>query len=98
MTVRRCTALLSQSAPGAGRWLGDVIGQLARHAALMLFCITTYALAPVAGFGWLIATHRARAVPVGSASAARGLHHRVSLDSRIRGSPLDRVLLDWTLR
>ena len=56
MTVRRCTALLSQSAPGEGRWLGDVIGQLARHAALMLFCITTYALAPVAGLGWLIAT------------------------------------------
>ena len=22
----------------------------------MLFCVTTYALAPVAGFGWLIAT------------------------------------------
>jgi hypothetical protein len=29
---------------------------LARHAALMLFCLTAYALAPVAGFGWLIAT------------------------------------------
>jgi hypothetical protein len=28
----------------------------ARHAALVLFCATTYALAPVAGFGWLIAT------------------------------------------
>jgi hypothetical protein len=30
--------------------------QLARHAALLLFCVTTYALAPVAGFGWLLAT------------------------------------------
>jgi hypothetical protein len=29
--------------------------QLARHAALLTFCITTYALAPVAGFGWLLA-------------------------------------------
>ncbi len=29
--------------------------QLARHSALLVFCITTYALAPVAGFGWLIA-------------------------------------------
>jgi hypothetical protein len=29
---------------------------LARHAALLVFCTTTYALAPVAGFGWLIAT------------------------------------------
>ena len=34
------------------RWIPD----LARHTALMLFCVTTYALAPVAGFGWLIAT------------------------------------------
>jgi hypothetical protein len=30
--------------------------ELARHVALLLFCATTYALAPVAGFGWLIAT------------------------------------------
>ncbi len=30
--------------------------QLLRHAALLVFCATTYALAPVAGFGWLIAT------------------------------------------
>ena len=30
--------------------------QVARHAAILVFCATTYALAPVAGFGWLIAT------------------------------------------
>jgi len=30
--------------------------QAARHAALLAFCATTYALAPVAGFGWLLAT------------------------------------------
>lgn len=30
--------------------------QLARHGAILVFCATTYALAPVAGFGWLIAT------------------------------------------
>ncbi len=30
--------------------------ELARHVALLVFCATTYALAPVAGFGWLIAT------------------------------------------
>ena len=29
---------------------------LARHGLLLAFCVTTYALAPVAGFGWLIAT------------------------------------------
>src|SRR5262245_47324008 len=27
----------------------------ARHLVVMLFCLTTYALAPVAGFGWLLA-------------------------------------------
>ena len=32
------------------------IPETARHLALLLFCATTYALAPVAGFGWLIAT------------------------------------------
>ena len=29
---------------------------IARHVLLLTFCVTTYALAPVAGFGWLIAT------------------------------------------
>ena len=29
---------------------------IARHTVLLAFCATTYALAPVAGFGWLIAT------------------------------------------
>ena len=28
----------------------------ARHVALLAFCVFTYALAPVAGFGWVIAT------------------------------------------
>ena len=35
---------------------GDGRPQIARHASLLVFCATTYALAPVAGFGWLIAT------------------------------------------
>ena len=29
---------------------------LVRHGLLLTFCFTTYALAPVAGFGWLLAT------------------------------------------
>ena len=29
---------------------------IARHVVLLTFCVTTYALAPVAGFGWLLAT------------------------------------------
>ena len=37
-------------APGL-RWL---VGG-ARHGLLMAFCISTYAVAPVAGFGWLLA-------------------------------------------
>ena len=32
------------------------VTEAARHVSLVLFCATTYALAPVAGFGWLIAT------------------------------------------
>ena len=27
---------------------------LARHGAILLFCLATYAFAPVAGFGWLL--------------------------------------------
>jgi hypothetical protein len=34
--------------PRAGRL------QVARHVSLLAFCVTTYALAPVAGFGWLL--------------------------------------------
>jgi hypothetical protein len=30
--------------------------ELARHVSLLAFCVATYALAPVAGFGWLLAT------------------------------------------
>jgi len=41
---------LSFLLPAAGRV------QLVRHASLLAFCVATYALAPVAGFGWLLAT------------------------------------------
>jgi hypothetical protein len=37
-------------------WPAQERVQAARHAALLVFCVTTYALAPVAGFGWLLAT------------------------------------------
>jgi hypothetical protein len=36
-------------APLRGRW------EITRHAALLIFCAVTYAIAPVAGFGWLLA-------------------------------------------
>jgi hypothetical protein len=35
-------------APLACRW------EIVRHAALLIFCAVTYAIAPVAGFGWLL--------------------------------------------
>jgi hypothetical protein len=28
---------------------------MGRHLLLLAFCLTTYAIAPVAGFGWLLA-------------------------------------------
>lgn len=41
----------------AGLWLAPVSRRgllAARHCAVLLFCLTTYAFAPVAGFGWLL--------------------------------------------
>ena len=38
-------------------WLAPVTRRvliLARHGIVVLFCLTTYAFAPVAGFGWLL--------------------------------------------
>ncbi len=72
--------------------------QLARHASLLTFCVTTYALAPVAGFGWLLAT--------------MGLAHCDPKQHLLRGAyvavfilivlyseiPWTGVLADWTAR
>jgi len=71
---------------------------LARHGLLLAFCFTTYALAPVAGFGWLIST--------------MGLAQCRPRQSWLRGSyvavfililmysevPWTRILADWTAR
>ena len=38
-------------------WLAPIRGRallLTRHGAILLFCLATYAVAPVAGFGWLL--------------------------------------------
>ncbi len=51
--------------------------QLARHASLLVFCVTTYALAPVAGFGWLLGDDGPRPMPSGSADVARRLRRGV---------------------
>jgi len=74
------------------RWL-----RATRHALLITFCAVTYAIAPVAGFGWLL--------------AAMGLAHTTSAEWRARlgyvavfllvllyaEAHLVRVLLEWHL-
>jgi hypothetical protein len=47
---------LAIEALAAGLWLAPLTRRLlvARHAVILLFCLTTYAFAPVAGFGWLV--------------------------------------------
>jgi hypothetical protein len=48
---------VAMEALAAGLWLAPIArGSLlvARHVVVLLFCLTTYAFAPVAGFGWLL--------------------------------------------
>ena len=47
---------LAIEALAAGLWLAPLTRRLlvARHGVILLFCLTTYAFAPVAGFGWLV--------------------------------------------
>jgi hypothetical protein len=70
----------------------------ARHALLLAFCVTTYALAPVAGFGWLVATMglaqcdpRQRALP----GAYVAVFILILLYSEV---PWAGVLADWSVQ
>ena len=48
---------LAMESLAAALWLAPVTRRAwlaARHAIIVLFCLTTYAFAPVAGFGWLL--------------------------------------------
>ena len=70
----------------------------ARHAALLTFCATTYALAPVAGFGWLLATMglaQCRTDQRALRGAYVALFVLILLYSEI---PWTGVLADWTAR
>ena len=72
--------------------------QLARLAALLAFCVTTYALAPVAGFGWLIATMGLAHCPLNQPrwrGAFIAVFVLILLYSEI---PWTGVLADWTGR
>ena len=64
--------------------------QLARHASLLAFCATTYALAPVAGFGWLLATMGLAQCRPDQRCAARRLPRGVHPDPSVHGDSLDR--------
>ena len=72
--------------------------QIARHAALLAFCVTTYALAPVAGFGWLLATMGlAQCRP--NQRALRGAYVAVFVLILLYSEiPWTGVLADWTAR
>jgi hypothetical protein len=72
--------------------------QIARHAALLVFCATTYALAPVAGFGWLIATMGlAQCRP--NQQALRGAYIAVFVMILLYSEiPWTGVLAEWTAR
>ena len=48
---------LAIEALATGLWLAPLTHRalvLTRHGVILLFCLTTYAFAPVAGFGWLL--------------------------------------------
>ena len=77
--------------PMAGRM------QLARHASLLAFCATTYALAPVAGFGWLLAT-MGLAHCRASQRLLRGVYMAVFILILLYTEfPWTSVLADWTV-
>ena len=78
--------------PARGRLL------VARHAALLAFCATTYALAPVAGFGWLIA-----AMGLAQCRPHQHLLRRAYVSAFLlilmySEIPWTEVLADWTSR
>ena len=73
--------------------------QLARHASLLAFCVTTYALAPVAGFGWLLATMGLAHCRPDQHGVARRLRRGVRLDLLCTPRfPGRRSSADWTAR
>ena len=72
--------------------------ELARHGLLLAFCFTTYALAPVAGFGWLIATMGlAQCRP--RQSLLRGAYVAVFILILVYSEiPWTGILADWAVR
>jgi hypothetical protein len=70
----------------------------ARHGLLLTFCFTTYALAPVAGFGWLLATMGLAQCRPGQ-SALRGAYIAVFVLILMYSEiPWTGILADWLVR
>ena len=71
---------------------------LARHGLLLTFCFTTYALAPVAGFGWLLATMGLAQCRPGQ-SVLRGAYVAVFILILMYSEiPWTGILADWLAR
>ena len=71
---------------------------LARHGLLLTFCFTTYALAPVAGFGWLLATMGLAQCRPGQ-SLLRGAYIAVFILILMYSEiPWTGILADWLVR
>ena len=71
---------------------------LVRHGLLLTFCFTTYALAPVAGFGWLLAAMGlAQCRP--HQSVLRGAYVAVFILILMYAEvPWSGILADWAVR
>ena len=57
LVVMATWGTLAIEALASGLWLAPLTHRalvLTRHGVILLFCLTTYAFAPVAGFGWLL--------------------------------------------
>lgn len=71
---------------------------LARHLCLLAFCVTTYALAPVAGFGWLIAVMGLAQCRAGQRALVGAYVTVFILVLLYAEVPWAAVLADWTVQ
>jgi len=72
--------------------------QAARHASLLAFCVTTYALAPVAGFGWLLSAMGLAQCRQDQRVLRAGYVAAFVLILLYTEIPWTTILADWTVR
>ena len=68
---------------------------LFRHLLLLVFCVTTYALAPVAGFGWLLLTMGLATIDAEQRPLRVAYLSAWILVLLYDGIPWSRLLVDW---